>query len=523
MDPTAFPEHRIHMNHTGNISTVQALISKRRACFDPAASINANAQPVTDIKILLKLIFPFLRSYLGENTFRYILGMIYYHTCFTQEEICDMAGVCDKTIHKGVNEYLSGILPDRKRQRRTGGGRKKASAKYPSLKLIIKNLIDTEIYGSCIGKAKIYTSVSLKKIQTELSKCEDGIVLAASTIRKILKEMKISKKKNRKLFCGNQQSITEAEKQIQDAHFKFIEKEMRSAHEEDNPALSIDCKKKEQLGNYAYNGASYTFHKFALKVMDHDFVKKLVISTLTGISDLLTRNEGKAIPFGIYDIFKNIGYVSVGITHDTPAFSVASIERFLSEILKSYPNARKLVLFADGGGSNGSRSHQFKFEIARLADRIKMPIEVIHYPPYKSKYNKIEHRLFSEISKSFCGLPLLNLEVLLERIRATVTKTGLSCKAELDVHYYTLKEKPSKEDEASIIIEYTGPTKESNHWSYIIYGTTDKRGIYTEERPTVFDIRDMIINGKVSEEDIDESLGIKIRKKRGRPRIHFPA
>lgn len=511
------------MNNTENTKTVQVKISKRRACFDPGVSKNTYPQSsITSIKQLLALIFPFLRAYLGENTFRYILGMIYYHTCFTQEELCDITGVCYKTIHRGVNEYLSDILPDRKRQRRIGGGRKKAAVTYPSLKLIIRNLIDTEIYGSCIGKAKIYTSMSLKKIQALLSKTGDGIALAASTIRSVLKEMKISKKKNRKLFCGNQHSITEGEKKIQDEHFKFIENEMKAAQAKGDPALSIDCKKKEQLGNYAYNGSCYTFHKRALKVMDHDFVKKLAISTLTDINDLLTRAEGKAIPFGIYDIFKNTGYVNVGITHDTPAFSTASIERFLPEILKSYPDAKKLVLFADGGGSNGARSHQFKYEIAKLADRIHMPIEVIHYPPYKSKYNKIEHRLFSEISKSFNGLPLLNIKVLLERIRATVTKTGLSCKAELDIHYYTLKEKPSKEDESSIIIDYIGPTEETNHWSYIIYGTTDKRGFCIEKRPTVFDIRDMIRNDEISEEDIDESMGIKVKKKRGRPRIHFP-
>lgn len=511
------------MNNIENTKTVQAKISKRRARFDPIETINSYPQSITDPKILLELIFLFLRSYLGENAYRYVIGIICHHGCFSKKEICDMADVCYKTLNKGIKEYKSGISPDRNRQRKPGGGRKKATVNHPSLKSIINELIDTEIYGSCIGKAKIYTSMSLKKIQDALSKTGDGIVLATSTIRTVLKEMKISKKKNRKLFCGNQHSITESEKKIQNEHFKFIEEEMRAAQAEDDPALSIDCKKKEQLGNYAYNGACYTFHKLALKVMDHDFVKKLIISTLTDINDLLTRTEGKAIPFGVYDIFKNKGYVNVGITHDTPAFSTASIERFLPEILKGYPSAKKLVLFADGGGSNGSRSHQFKFEIAKLADRIKMPIEVIHYPPYKSKYNKIEHRLFSEISKSFNGLPLLNLKVLLERIRATVTKTGLSCKAELDVHYYTLKEKPSKEDEASIIIKYIGPTKGSNHWSYIIYGTTDKRGLEVKERPTVFDIRDMIINGEVSEDDIDENLGIKVKRKRGRPRIHFPA
>ena len=497
-----------------NIAHSAAVVfSDRRNCFEPSESIAKGTASST--MELLAVILPFLRYALGENTFRYLLGMIYTHLNVTQASLAEISGVCEKTIRKGAGEYQAQILPDRLRQRKPGGGRKRIDALIPSVVKKIRNIINVEVYGSCIGKAKLFTSMSLRKIQAGLSKA--NIHIAISTIREVLKRLKISKKKNRKLYCGNCKTITQEEKDLQNRQFEFIGQVMKKTEEEGNPALSIDCKKKEVLGLLAYAGSCYTDQKNPIAVLDHDFVKPLQIKTLKHMKDLLHRQEGKAIPFGIYDIFRNAGYVNVGITHDTPAFSVSSLEKFIPEIRKAYPSMKKIVLFCDGGGSNGTHCHQFRYELAKLADRIGVPIEVNHYPPYKSKYNKIEHRLFSEISKSFAGLPLLDLDTVLNRISAVRTTTGLTCKAELDTHYYATKEKASKEQLDSASIEYIGPTAERGHWSYIIYGTKDRNGLNEAERPTVFDVQKEMAAGKIPDVD-NGTLTYIPKKKPGRPR-----
>lgn len=219
-----------------------------------------------------------------------------------------------------------------------------------------------------------------------------------------------------------------------------------------NPVISIDCKKKENIGNFKNGGAEYRPVKDPIEVLDHDF-------PLPGL--------GKAAPYGIYDIANNEGFVNVGISSDTAQFAVNSMRMWWMQMGKDrYPNATALYITADGGGSNGSRCKLFKVELQKLANEINIPIEISHFPPGTSKWNKVEHRLFSQISKNWRGKPLETLETIVNLIASTTTVTGLKVMCAVDTNVYEKGIKVSDEELEGINIlrnEFCG------NWNYTIY------------------------------------------------------
>lgn len=217
--------------------------------------------------------------------------------------------------------------------------------------------------------------------------------------------------------------------------------------------ISIDCKKKEKLGNYKNDGTEYRPQKDPRQVWDHDFLVKELESVA---------------PYGIYDIDKNTGFENLGTSHDTAVFAVNSILQWWLHIGKeTYPNAKRLYITCDGGGSNGSRIHLWKAQIADLAEKTGLEIHISYFPPGTSKWNKIEHRLFGFISRSWAGQPLIDIQTVIDLIGSTTTQQGLKIKCVLDRNEYLTGIKVSDEDYSRINIERIDPMTD---WNYIIYG-----------------------------------------------------
>ena len=379
----------------------------RRERFDPKPFQNAEVEPAENILVFLMYITPYLQMQMGEHAFRVFPGLVYVSTTLKQYQIAEATGTDPRTVRAGTDDFMSGNIPSgpKSRQRRSGGGRKKAMEKYRHLCDYIRHLIDAVCYGSCTAKGAVVNHVSLScgKIRSYL-KTHYNIRIGVSTVYLTLRLMNITPKANRKLKNANKTHITPVMQMRHDRQFLKISKALKMARRRKTkkyPILSLDCKKKENLGDYAYSGKAWTYKGEPILVYDHDFIVTLDIESLDGMEDLLTRAEGKAVPYGIYDILRNEGYVNIGISHDTPAFAVASLEAFLPEILKHYPNADKVVLMLDGGGSNGAHSHVFKHEIEKLSRRIGLKFEMYHYPPGKSKY------LWEISHKYFYGKPLV--------------------------------------------------------------------------------------------------------------------
>jgi hypothetical protein len=255
-----------------------------------------------------------------------------------------------------------------------------------------------------------WTRKTTKKIAAELRSVH--IVVSEKTVARLLKQMGYSLRVNQKsIESGGKTSI---DPQDRDRQFEYIAKQRRQYAQAGDPTISIDTKKKELIGNFKNAGRSW--EKCPISVNDHDFP-----------SDAL----GKAIPYGIYDTQKNSGTVFLGTSHDTPAFAVDSIEAWWQgEGMKAYPHTTQLLILADSGGSNSARSRVWKYRLqSRLCNRHGLTVRVCHYPPGASKWNPIEHRLFSEISKNWAGKPLTSYETVLKYIRTTTTDRGLNVKA----------------------------------------------------------------------------------------------
>jgi hypothetical protein len=273
-----------------------------------------------------------------------------------------------------------------------------------------------------------------------------GYIVSRTTVANLLKMLGYSLQANKKNLAAKPSHPD------RDMQFEHINNEAKNAFANGNPVLSIDAKKKENIGNFKNNGKIYRPHKKPIEGLDHDFIDKLL---------------GKATPFGVYDIFKNKGFVSVGLSSDTAVFAVESIRRWwYAEGTNEYPNADKIVLTADCGGSNGNRTRLWKFELQKLANEINKDIQVLHFPAGTSKWNKIEHRLFAFISKNWQGIPLISAAVIVNLIGATRTGKGLSIKCVLDVETYETGIKITDEEFNSINI-----TRDEFHgeWNYTIH------------------------------------------------------
>lgn len=318
------------------------------------------------------------------------------------------AGISDlESMSKAVNQTTA-----LRRVRQTGGGRKRKTDLDEGIKKIVLEIVSAHTMGNPM-KPLQWTSKSLRKI-SELAKSK-GYDISHKLVGIILNQEGYSLQSNRKTDEGS----THVDR---DAQFEFINNKVIEFLDNGYPVISVDCKKKENIGNYKNGGREWAEKLSPTKVNVYDFINK----------DL-----GKAIPYGVYDIQNNEGFVNVGISHDTASFAVASIRKWWEEMGRiNFKNSKKILITADGGGSNSSRSKLWKKELELLAKELNIEISVCHFPPGTSKWNKIEHRLFSYISMNWRAKPLATLQIIIDLIASTKTTKGLKVKAEADKKEY---------------------------------------------------------------------------------------
>jgi transposase len=322
------------------------------------------------------------------------------------------SGIAENTIRAGLRELESGEALEPGRVRRRGGGRKPATEADPKLLDALRELLEADTRGDPM-QPLLWTSKSVRKLAAELR--EQGHEVHFTTVAKLLRSLGYSLQANRKTKEGSQHPD-------RDAQFRHINDRVAAAIAEKRPAISIDTKKKELVGSYANGGREWRPKGEPVAVNVHDFPDKKL---------------GKAIPYGVYDIGADKGFVNVGITKETAAFAVASIRSWWEQLGKErYPEATVLQITADCGGGNGNRIKLWKAELGRLANDTGLEISVCHFPPGTSKWNKIEHRLWSFIAKNWRGRPLVSHEVIINSIAATTTDTGLEVYAQLDTRDY---------------------------------------------------------------------------------------
>ena len=321
-------------------------------------------------------------------------------------------GIARSTIGRGLAELRAGETPDVKRVRRVGGGRKPLSETDASLLDDLRALVEPETRGDPQSPL-LWTCKSLRKLSQSLR--DMGHRIGRTLVGELLHKLDYRLQANRKTREGSHNPD-------RDAQFHYINDRVKGALAAGEPAISVDTKKKELIGDFKNAGREWRPQGSPEQVRVHDFV----------IPEL-----GRAAPYGVYDIASNVGWVSVGIDHDTAAFAANAIRSWWNLMGRErYPNAGSLLITADGGGSNGSRVRLWKIELQKLADELGVPITVCHLPPGTSKWNKIEHRLFSFITGNWRGKPLVSHQVIVQLIAATTTKTGLKVRCELDQSTY---------------------------------------------------------------------------------------
>lgn len=351
------------------------------------------------------------------------------------------SGISEGTIRRGLAELESGETLEPGRVRRAGGGRKPITETDPKLIAELERLLEAETRGDPT-QPLLWTSKSVRRLAAELG--ERGHDVHYTTVASLLRSLGYSLQSNRKTTEGRQHPD-------RDAQFRHINGRVSAAIDAGEPAISIDTKKKELVGEFANGGREWAKRGEPVAVNVHDFP-----------SDA----KGKAIPFGVYDIRLDVGFVSVGVTHETAEFAVAAIRAWWDELGRErYPEATTLQITADCGGGNGNRTRLWKRELQRLADETQLEISVCHFPPGTSKWNKIEHRLWSFVSKNWRGRPLVSYEVIVNSIAATTTSEGLEVFARLDEREYEDKIKVSDAEMAAVNLE---PDEFHPEWNYTI-------------------------------------------------------
>jgi DDE family transposase len=322
--------------------------------------------------------------------------------------VSQATGVAPSTIARGLQDLTAADPLPLGRVRRPGGGRKPLADDDPTLRADLLELVEPDARADPMSPLR-WTCKSLRRLADELA--NRGHQVSRTVIGALLKAEKFSLQGNRKTREGSQHPD-------RDAQFGHINTRVKTALAESQPVISVDTKKKELVGDFKNPGRTWRPQDDPEEVRVYDF-----------LSDAL----GRAIPYGVYDLAANDGWVSVGVDHDTAAFAVQTIRRWWQDSGRQrYPEAKRLVITADGGGSNGVRVRLWKRELQRLANELGIAIEVHHLPPGTSKWNKIEHRLFSFISQNWRATPLVSYRVIVDLISATTTKTGLSVCCELD-------------------------------------------------------------------------------------------
>ena len=325
-----------------------------------------------------------------------------------------LTGICRETITIGCKELDSGeTMDDDSQIRKKGGGRKKITETYPNIKEELEKLVEPVTRGDPESLIQ-WTSKSMEKLAEELTR--KGFQVTQKTVGVLLEELEYSLQKNKKNIESGSQNPDRNEQ------FEYIYRKTNEFKERCQPIISVDTKKKELIGNYKNNGAEYCPKGKPIEVNGHDFENEEL---------------GSIRPYGIYDVNMNAGMVNVGTDNDTAAFAIESIRRWWNTLgNKEYPEAKELLIMADGGGSNGSRVRLWKVELQKLANETGLEISVCHFPPGTSKWNKIEHRMFSYISINMRGKPLISHEVAIKLISSTTTKKGLKISCMLDENKY---------------------------------------------------------------------------------------
>jgi transposase len=344
-------------------------------------------------------------------------------------EVSRQTGVSRRAIIQGIKELDEAPGVRVGRVRRAGGGRKKTVDKDASLKTDLERLVDPVTRGDPESPLR-WTCKSVRKLSEELRRL--GHQTSHRMVAELLHELGYSLQANRKTLEGSSHAD-------RDQQFQHINQQVTQLLSQRQPVISVDTKKKELVGDFKNPGAELRPKGDPEKVRVHDFV----------IPEL-----GRAAPYGVYDLANNSGWVSVGVDHDTSAFAVETIRRWWHSMgQQSYPQATELLITADSGGSNGSRVRLWKVELQRFADETGLELRVCHLPPGTSKWNKIEHRLFSFISQNWRGKPLVSHQVIVDLISATSTKAGLKVRAQIDSNLYPAGRKVSDKEVSALHIE----------------------------------------------------------------------
>jgi transposase len=326
--------------------------------------------------------------------------------------VAQATGLSDRTIRTGIRELDDPEALASSRQRRPGAGRHRREDEQPTLKDALESLVDSTTRGDPMSPLR-WTCKSTRTLAKELN--HQGFTISSTKVGQLLRGQGYRLQSNRKTVEGKQHPD-------RDAQFRHIAKRVGACQRSGQPAISVDTKKKEPLGNMKNAGKTYRAKGNPTRVNTHDFPD---------------RERGKAVPYGVYDLAHNEAGVSVGISHDTAEFAVAAIQRWWTRMgKKRYPSARRLLITADSGGSNSPRTRLWRWELQRLANHTGLTLEVCHYPPGTSKWNKIEHRLFCHITRNWQGIPLEDLVIVVNLIGSTRTEEGLEVHAWLDRRPY---------------------------------------------------------------------------------------
>jgi hypothetical protein len=359
--------------------------------------------------------------------------------------VAQATGLSPTTIRKGLAEverrprrFDDALSP---RIRRVGGGRKSRTQSDPGLLAALQALVDPATRGDPRSPLR-WTSKSTATLARELTRQHHPV--SPRTVGRLLRKAGYSLQGNRKTKEGNSHVD-------RNAQFEHINSQAMAFMRRDQPVISVDTKKKELVGEFKNGGREWLPQGAADEVRVHDFLDK---------------NLGKAIPYGVYDVTNNQGWVSVGMDHDTAQFAAAAIGRWWKKMgRKRYPHAKELLITADGGGSNGSRCRLWKVALQGLADQLGLAVHVCHFPPGTSKWNKIEHRMFCHITQNWRGRPLISHEVIVHLIANTMTQQGLKIRAELDKRTYPAGIKVTDAELAQVNLK---PNRFHGDWNYSI-------------------------------------------------------
>ena len=360
--------------------------------------------------------------------------------------VAEATGLSQTTIRAGLRELDSQSMADThtvtsERLRRPGGGRRSLVAQDPGLLKALEALVDPVTRGDPMGPLR-WTCKSAARLAMELQ--TQGHAVSERSINRLLHDLGYSLQSNRKTLEGSHHPD-------RDAQFQHINQRVQVFQRQRQPVVSVDTKKKELIGQFRNGGREWAPQGQPEPVEVHDFPDKEL---------------GKVIPYGVYDMVTNTGWVSVGVDHDTAEFAVETIRCWWYHMGSTvYPRAQRLLITADGGGSNGSRNRLWKMELQKLADDIRLRISVCHFPPGTSKWNKIEHRMFCHITENWRGRPLMSREVVVNLIGHTTTRTGLEIHSELNENSYPTGREVTEQQMESLSIKRD---KFHGEWNYTL-------------------------------------------------------